>query len=204
MFKDKNAVSQVLAAMMMIFLFTAAIGVVWGYLYPAYRRFQTTNTINSVTSYMLSIDESIYDIYGEGEGTTKAMYVDPSFGTFLYENGKNVSLQYTNTAGTFTGSYTFDELGMLSYTLENRRGVMLDIGDADVVLAPITTTPRTGQGDYELQTWQSCGLLRKSWIRLAKVSCLPKNLVSRLLGNLLDTDLENVMKIWQNLYPQKH
>ncbi|MGC9780198.1 MAG: hypothetical protein HZR80_13215 [Candidatus Heimdallarchaeota archaeon] len=136
MFKDKNAVSQILAAMMMIFLFTAAIGVVWGYLYPTYRRFQTTNAINSVTLYMLNIDESIYDIYGKGEGTTKTIRVDPSYGTFFYDEGKNVSLQYSNTAGTFTGSYVFSALGAFSYSLENRRGVILDVGQHRYLKGP--------------------------------------------------------------------
>jgi len=106
-------------------------------------------------------------------------------------------------------NYNFGEIVLVEFpqmniTKKRPALVMLDIGDADVVLAPITTTPRTGQGDYELQTWQTSGLLRKSWVRLAKVSCLPKNLISRLLGNLSDTDLENIMKIWQNLYPKKH
>lgn len=48
--------------------------------------------------------------------------------------------------------------------------VVLDIGDADVVLAPITTQTRTARGDYALQEWAASGLLRPSWVRLAKIA----------------------------------
>ena len=37
--------------------------------------------------------------------------------------------------------------------------VVLDIGDADVILAPITTRERSGQGDHKLRDWSACGLL---------------------------------------------
>ncbi len=40
--------------------------------------------------------------------------------------------------------------------------VLLDIGDADVLLAPITTRERTGAGDVKLHKWQKAGLLRES------------------------------------------
>lgn len=40
--------------------------------------------------------------------------------------------------------------------------IVLDIGDADVVLAPITTRKRSGHGDYKLRDWELGGLLRES------------------------------------------
>jgi mRNA-degrading endonuclease toxin of MazEF toxin-antitoxin module len=40
--------------------------------------------------------------------------------------------------------------------------VVLDIGDADVLLAPITTRERTGPGEVRIQDWQEGGLLRES------------------------------------------
>jgi len=40
--------------------------------------------------------------------------------------------------------------------------VILDVGDADIVLAPITTTKRISPGDYELRDWSESGLLKKS------------------------------------------
>ena len=52
-------------------------------------------------------------------------------------------------------NYNFGEIVLVDFpqinTTKKRPAlVMLDIGDADVVLVPITTTPRMGQGDYEL------------------------------------------------------
>ena len=47
---------------------------------------------------------------------------------------------------------------------------VLDIGDDDIVLAPITTTPRKGKGDYKIKDWQMGGLLNESWLRLAKIT----------------------------------
>ncbi len=78
--------------------------------------------------------------------------------------------------------------------------VILDIGDADVVLAPITTRERTGPGDLKLQEWQESGLLRESWIRLAKVACLEKRDISRRLGRLVEGDLMQVAQAWGSLF----
>lgn len=64
--------------------------------------------------------------------------------------------------------------------------VVLDIGDADVVLAPITTQARTARGDDALQAWAARGLLRPSWVRLAKLACLEKRAMTRRLGRLPD------------------
>jgi mRNA interferase MazF len=78
--------------------------------------------------------------------------------------------------------------------------VVLDIGDVDIVLAPITTRQRSGQGDYRLRDWQLSGLLRESWVRLAKIACLEKNDITRRLGRLTNYDRDVVAKLWQTLY----
>ena len=52
--------------------------------------------------------------------------------------------------------------------------MILDIGDRDVVLAPITTRERVAAGDAKIVNWSSTGLLRESWVRLAKVAGLEK------------------------------
>ncbi|HUT81190.1 MAG TPA: hypothetical protein VMZ29_08305 [Candidatus Bathyarchaeia archaeon] len=136
--KNRKAVSEILAAIMMIFMFIAAIGVVWAWLFPAYQRFQTTNTINSVNSYMLRVDETFYDIYGEGVGSTKAVRMDPSYGTFIYESGRNVSVRFSDAGTTFSDTYTLTDLGRFSYTLNNRRGVMINEGDHKYLKGPST------------------------------------------------------------------
>jgi mRNA-degrading endonuclease toxin of MazEF toxin-antitoxin module len=78
--------------------------------------------------------------------------------------------------------------------------IILDIGDADVVLAPITTKEQSGHGDYKLRDWQAGGLLRESWVRVAKIACLKKSDITRRLGRLTDHDKDIVSKLWQKVY----
>ncbi len=78
--------------------------------------------------------------------------------------------------------------------------VILDIGDADVVLAPITTRERTGPGDVKIHAWQESGLLRESWVRLAKVACLEKRDIARRLGRLSDVDKAKIIQAWRALF----
>ena len=78
--------------------------------------------------------------------------------------------------------------------------VILDIGDDDVVLAPITSRQRSAAGDCQLTEWSTAGLLRPSWVRLAKLACLEKRGVVRRLGKLAIEDHRTVAERWQNLY----
>ncbi|MHA1532217.1 MAG: hypothetical protein ACTSR6_09495 [Candidatus Heimdallarchaeota archaeon] len=154
LFKNKTAVSQVLAAVMMIFLFISAIAVVFAWLYPTYNNFQTSNTINSVTTYMLDIDETIFDLFGEGTGSTKAVRTDPSFGRFDYETGKNISFIFSNTAGSYNESYTFTDLGKFSYLLENRKGVLVEVGGHTYLKGPNSQTVFFVNGSTDGLTYQ--------------------------------------------------
>lgn len=154
LFKDKTAVSQVLAAVMMIFLFISAIGVVFAWLYPTYNNFQTSNTINSVTTYMLDIDETIFDLFNVGTGSTKAVRTDPNFGRFDYGAGKNVSFIFSNTVGSYNESYTFPDLGKFSFLLENRRGVLVDVGEHAYLKGPNSQTVFFVNGSTDGLTYQ--------------------------------------------------
>ena len=78
--------------------------------------------------------------------------------------------------------------------------VVLDIGDADIVLVPITTRELSGRGDYKLRDWANSGLLRPSWVRLAKIVCLDKTDITRRLGQLTDHDKKMLTTLWQTLY----
>ena len=78
--------------------------------------------------------------------------------------------------------------------------VILDIGDDDIVLAPITTTKRTNKGDYKIKNWQQSGLLLDSWVRLAKISCLSKNDIHQKLGIFSVEDRKQIFSIWNKLY----
>src|SRR3989337_938733 len=62
--------------------------------------------------------------------------------------------------------------------------VVLDIGDADLVIAPVTSKPRFQAGDIALASLAGTGLIRPSWVRLAKAATLLKTDLVRPLGRL--------------------
>lgn len=78
--------------------------------------------------------------------------------------------------------------------------VVLDTGDDDIVLAPVTTTERKGKGDYKIKNWKQSGLLLDSWIRLAKIACLEKKDIRTQLGVISPSEKEKVVSIWNKLY----
>ncbi len=60
--------------------------------------------------------------------------------------------------------------------------VILDTGDNDIVLSPITTKMRNLPGDSILANWQFANLLKPSWVRPGKVDTLNKTAIERKLG----------------------
>ena len=81
--------------------------------------------------------------------------------------------------------------------------VILDTGDDDVVLAPITSKERDGRGDDRIKNWGQASLLSTSWVRLAKVACINKEDIVRKLGRLSSGDVRNVVSVWDKLYKLK-
>jgi len=78
--------------------------------------------------------------------------------------------------------------------------VILDTGDNDIILAPITTTERKSKGDYKIKNWRQSGLLLDSWLRLAKTVCLSKKNISIKLGVFGVNDKKSTVQIWNKLY----
>lgn len=78
--------------------------------------------------------------------------------------------------------------------------VVLDTGDDDIVLAPITTTERKSRGDYKIKNWRQSGLLLDSWVRLAKVACLSKSDIHQKLGNFTVFDKKQIVLVWDKVY----
>jgi mRNA interferase MazF len=86
-------------------------------------------------------------------------------------------------------------------TRKQRPGiVMLDIGDADLVIAPVTSKTRSAAGDLRLTDLTNSGLVRPSWVRLAKVATLLKTDVVRKLGRMASSDRIQIAQNWQKLY----
>ena len=55
--------------------------------------------------------------------------------------------------------------------------VLLDTGDADLVLARVTSRAARTANDVEIEEWQKAGLLLPSIVRLDKLATLEKHLV---------------------------
>jgi mRNA interferase MazF len=70
--------------------------------------------------------------------------------------------------------------------------VILDSGDADVLLARVTTQPYTSPFDVSIMGWQQAGLLAPSVVRLHKLATLAKSRVHKHLGTLEIADRQAV------------
>src|SRR5580704_2181162 len=66
--------------------------------------------------------------------------------------------------------------------------VLLDTGDDDFVAAPITSRPKPSEYDLEVQEWNVAGLNVPSFIRVHKLTVLPKSGIVRRLGSLTGPD----------------
>jgi len=78
--------------------------------------------------------------------------------------------------------------------------VLLDTGDADVVVARVTSQPRSDTQDIEITDWRAAGLLLPSIVRLHKLATLEKRLIRRTLGNLSPTDRQMVAEMLGKIF----
>ncbi|HSX78427.1 MAG TPA: type II toxin-antitoxin system PemK/MazF family toxin [Candidatus Saccharimonadia bacterium] len=78
--------------------------------------------------------------------------------------------------------------------------VLLDTGDADSVVARVTSQIVRTVFDVELVEWQQAGLLLPSVVRVHKVATLEKRLVERRLGALTSNDWAQVRTRIQQLW----
>src|ERR1700691_859750 len=73
--------------------------------------------------------------------------------------------------------------------------VLLDAGDADFVAAPVTSRPRLSEYDLPVEEWKEAGLNVPSFIRIHKLTVLPKNGIVRKLGSLTNADRDALTQI---------
>lgn len=78
--------------------------------------------------------------------------------------------------------------------------VVLDIGDDDLVIAPVTSKSRTQGGDLLLSSLSGTGLIRSSTVRLAKVATLLKSDLVRILGRLPESERVQLAQVWEKLF----
>jgi mRNA interferase MazF len=77
--------------------------------------------------------------------------------------------------------------------------VVLDTGDADVVLARVTTQAQNTPFDVAISGWQQAGLLAPSTVRVHKLATLAKSRVRRHLGSLAVGDRQQVIAVLQSI-----
>ncbi|MBI3693822.1 MAG: type II toxin-antitoxin system PemK/MazF family toxin [Acidobacteria bacterium] len=82
--------------------------------------------------------------------------------------------------------------------------VMLDTGDEDVTVAPITTSSRTGAEMVLLMEFRAAGLLKPSKVRLHKTTTIHKGRTLAKLGSLSRGDFAKVAQKWRQLFTAWH
>src|SRR3989338_551909 len=119
---------------------------------------------------------------------------------------KTNSLNLTVNLTKFMTKYKFGDVVLTTFyqTDGNKKQrptlAVLDTGDDDVILAPITTTERKSKGDYKIKDWQQSGLLLDSWVRLAKIACLSKSDINQRLGTFTVSDKKQIILVWNKVY----
>lgn len=78
--------------------------------------------------------------------------------------------------------------------------VILDVGDADIVVARVTTQSYQTSYDVPITDWQGAGLLAPSVVRLHKLATLEKALIRRRLGKLQQADRQQVSAVMRQTY----
>jgi len=104
-------------------------------------------------------------------------------------------------------NYRPGDVVLLLYPFTNGQGrkqrpalVLLDTGDADVVVARITSSLTRGSFDVELAEWHRAGLLAPSVVRVHKLLTVEKGLIAERLGALAPGDWAQVRAAVQRLW----
>jgi mRNA interferase MazF len=104
-------------------------------------------------------------------------------------------------------TYSLADVLLVDFPLTDRRGVkrrpglvVLDIGDDDVMIAPITSQDARSNYDIEINDWEGAGLAMSSLVRTAKLSTIDKMFVKRKLGELQEQDKIEIKKALTELW----
>ncbi len=78
--------------------------------------------------------------------------------------------------------------------------VVLDSGDADILVARVTTQTAQSDHDVRIDDWKGAGLLASSTVRLHKLATLEKSLVQRRLGGIQSADRVVISAVLRRVY----
>jgi mRNA interferase MazF len=73
--------------------------------------------------------------------------------------------------------------------------VLLDSEDDDLVAAPVTSRTRISEYDLPIQGWKAAGLNVPSFVRVHKLTVLPKGGIVRQLGGLTRLDRDALLEV---------
>jgi mRNA interferase MazF len=92
-------------------------------------------------------------------------------------------------------TYQRGDVVLVTLTYSNQMGakrrpvvVLRDAGDADVLVAPVTSQASRVVDDVSLVDWRQEGLKLPSVVRAEKLATVEKSAIIRLLGKLTDRD----------------
>lgn len=77
--------------------------------------------------------------------------------------------------------------------------VILDSGDADVLLARVTTQLHVSAYDVPISSWQQAGLLAPSTVRLHKLAAIAKSRIHKRIGALVATDRQSIASVLKQI-----
>jgi mRNA interferase MazF len=80
--------------------------------------------------------------------------------------------------------------------------VLLDAGDADLLVARVTTQPYGTRYDVPLLDWRAAGLLAPSVLRLHKLATLERSLFGQTLGHVSAADHDRIASVLHATYAQ--
>lgn len=78
--------------------------------------------------------------------------------------------------------------------------VLLDSGDADILVAKMSTKPARTQFDIAIQEWRNAGLKAPSLVRLDKLLTTEKSLIRLVIGSLSASDRKSVGAVLATLF----
>jgi mRNA interferase MazF len=78
--------------------------------------------------------------------------------------------------------------------------VIADTGDADVIVARVSSQTKQTGNDFEIEDWEKAGLLLPSIARIDKIATIQKDSVVKTLGKISDDDMVKVRYLLSDLF----
>ena len=80
--------------------------------------------------------------------------------------------------------------------------IVYDSGDADLLVAPVTSQAARSPRDVPVVNWQRAGLRLPSIVRLEKLATVEKSTVVRKMGRLAPDDWEKVKTVLKHFFAE--